>query len=61
VETVEYRAGRRVPKLTADDVRDIRYCLANTRISQRALAAEYGVAVSTINNVFQGKTYRSVV
>ena len=54
--------GERLPqaKLTPEQVRKIMVRYAASGISQRALAAEYGVDQSTISHIVKERTWRSV-
>lgn len=56
------RRGERNPaaKLTAGDVREIRQRYAAGGATQRALAAEYGVAQAQVWNALRGRTWRHV-
>lgn len=52
--------GRAAKKLTLDDAREIRTRYANSEATQRGLASEFGVSLSTIVNVLRRKTFKHV-
>lgn len=59
VERTRHALGSARPnaKLTEDDVRAIKF----SSDSYGTLATRYGVASSTIQNIFRGRTWRHVV
>jgi hypothetical protein len=52
--------GRAAKKLTLDDAREIRTRYANSEVTRRGLASEFGVSLSTIVNVLSRKTFKHV-
>ena len=60
--TAAYKQSRRpaMAKLTDDQVREIRFLLAGAAMTQREIAARYGVSAGAISELKSGKSYRHV-
>lgn len=54
------QGGGGAPKLTPDDVREIRRIAASREMSQPELARRYGVTLNSIENVVARITWRNV-
>lgn len=58
----EKRKGEKTgkPKLTVEQVKEIRLCYANGGITHRQLSLEYGVRESAVCNIINRKRWKNI-